>query len=303
MNRSLLMSGLLFLTACGEPFVPFEDVSFLESLPQTDDILLEEVGATASRMEDDCIPSQLLPFSTQMSVNINNITDRLLGLLDKIRSRPITTRAGDTRIWGPYQVDETMALRLTMTYDGEGYDYVMEIGGLASTVGDVVMVGDIVVDAKQQERSGAFTFDFDTWYNFQPESSHHGSIHVQYHRFDAGRQIHADLFDLRSGDTPYGAGLTAQVDYHLGGDGVGLDFADQYNQAGSEAQEHRFLSTRSDGSGAGVGSVVISGGDLGQKESIFSECWNTVLCQVFSQQITPDGGVTTSGNEGLCPLF
>lgn len=303
MNRGVCSAFLLLLTACGEPFVPFEDTPFLESLPETDDVLLEDVDTTSSKLREDCVPSQLLPFSTQMSNNVNGITDRLLGLLDKIRSRPITTRAGDTRIWGPYQVDENMALKLTMTYDGQAYQYVIEIGGLASTVADVVMRGEIQVDPERAERSGAFSFNFDTWYNYQPESDHHGSIQVQYHRYEGGREIYADLNDVRGGDTPYGAGLTAQVDYHSDGGGVWLDFWDKYNLTGSQTSESRWLETWSDLSGAGMGSVEISEGDLGSKKSQFTECWDTARCQVFSEQITPNGDITTVGDNTLCPQF
>jgi len=136
-NCWLGLLGLL-ATACGGNFSN-DDLEFLNALPARTELTAKlpkrqastpaaRVGALADPPGAVGDPSSFYEDTHQASERFNAALEGLLSMLEKIREQPPTTRAPDTRVWGPVEDAEHPGhlLRFVMTRQDGHFDYQLQ---------------------------------------------------------------------------------------------------------------------------------------------------------------------------------
>ncbi len=106
-EHSLLLvpvAALVFLLgACGD--YSNEDLEFMNAVPQSSD-LHADIPAVTSAVElaDE---AELAKQTHTVTTTFNGLADTLVTLVDTVRSYPPTSRAPDSRTWGPFRFDQT----------------------------------------------------------------------------------------------------------------------------------------------------------------------------------------------------
>lgn len=149
-----------------------------------------------------CNPDAYRQQSVEVAQNMNTFVADLLGILDRIRSKPPSERTETTRVWGPAPTDETQTsfYRLSISWDDPSFTYYLFMGKSASYQGDVVMHGWFSPGSTAREGMGEFTFNLAVRYSYLQRGSDSGSVFVTYDTRGTRLAIELHGYELKPPD-------------------------------------------------------------------------------------------------------
>jgi hypothetical protein len=283
---------ILSLLSCAGPITNDflqEDREYLDALPQRDQHrLLGETTVATSEIE-------------AMATSLNASLESLLAWVDAVQGLPPTERDAESRVWGPHIADETGDLywRVTIERVEPGrfaWAFALRVGVLGDWV--VFSSGDYLAGFDPSESQGGFSYDLAPL-QAVGLSEESGSVSVAYD-YIGEHELYAAL----SQD-----GIMGDYWYREADGLSSVWFALPANvDETSQALEDHAVAAQWTGGGAGRLESLTTGGDLGDLQVRYTECWDdtgTVLyaaydCEVCTEPAT--GSIDDCAlSEGLDP--
>lgn len=168
MRLLLPLLGALGLTACGGNWSN-ADLAFVDALPRAADLraqlpasaAAQPLSGSATRRDGLSVgePSAAWAQTRKASADFNGLVDLLLGMVDRVRLLPPTTRTADGRTWGPWpdanNPGTEVQVRITRTAEAT-YGWAIEA---RQGEGDffALLTGDFVSAGAARRGRGALT--------------------------------------------------------------------------------------------------------------------------------------------------
>lgn len=226
----------------------------------------------------------LLTYKTARNIN-RGLRDHL-NLLEDIVAHPPTARHQNKRLWGPWTPalsPVTYLFAIEKTGPGT-FNYLLR--GKAKGTPDQeyrkLFEGRIARGTRPHRGAGIARFYFDHVRSIDPAQNQRGTTEVQ---FDNRNETKIQVTQ-RGVNNAHGGTADAIYQYEQKRDGSGtfrfrfLADIDQGNTKRS-AKEHGLVISRWLTGGAGRADVTLTGGDLGQTQVRFQECWNAQFTRTF----------------------
>jgi hypothetical protein len=251
--------------------------------------------------------AEFYAFTRVVSRDLNGGAAFVLLLVKAVTDYPVTSKEGDTFIWGPWTETLNPAeWRLTVTETSAGtYEWSLEGRRKAEAGAEFEpIVFGTATPGEPGRGTGAFTMDFDTAERLDPVGNDgEGVLDVVYDLDSDPRSITMDWATLQA--TPQGGeeAVTLHYEYAEHSDGSG-DFAfaihGDLDDSGSLWED---ASVRSQWlpTGEGRADVMISGGDLGAIVVEGTECWDAGFGRTYWTD--SQGWAPTEGDAASCPVF
>jgi hypothetical protein len=214
----------------------------------------------------------------------NGGTAWVLILIHTIVEFPVTSVSGDTYTWGPWTASalDSAIYRLDVTANTDGsFDYVF--GGHAKSDATATFLPLISGHANALPASGlgsgTFQLDYDNAHTVDPidNSSYNGKVDATYDL--AAMTVDLTIMTIDANGNPASGQYAYQQTAAGGGD---MTFSVQASLDGNAgAQEDAIVRSRWLSTGAGRSDARLSGGDLGSRQAIASECWDTSFAEVY----------------------
>ena len=303
-KRALLSVALLTLGACGN--YSNEDLEFMNAVPAQDDLVASLPPAPLTTANEAELSAQ-----THKAVrDFNGLIDNVLAYVQAVRSYEPTSRARNSRTWGPAAAtDDDTGLpngwqwRFVMTRNDATttrFDYRMELqpnGAGNAWIAFITGYFDAAVGVRRGE--GSFLVNFAELraggYPFRNDDSNLSFVQVAY----------ANAAFPTSVSMMFGGldGTTVELEYGAQADGSG---ALAFTMTGNLIEQTPAIETldvtaRWLPTGAGRADQVVRSGDGAGLHRV--ECWNAAFVEVYSDKpwLAPDR--RTSGDPSLCPAI
>jgi hypothetical protein len=296
-KRALLMTALLALGACGN--YSNEDLEFMNAVPAQDDLVAYLRPAPLTTTNEAELSAQ-----THKAVrDFNGLIDNVLAYVEAVRSYEPTSRARNSRTWGPAATEDAgWRWRFVMTRDDDTrFDYRMELqpNGAGDDAWIAFITGYFDASVGVRRGNGQFLVDFTTLraagYPFANDDSNLAFVQVAYSTAAFPTSV-AMMFGGVDG-------TTVELAYGAQADGSGaLAFTMTGNLIElTPAIETLDVTARWLPSGAGRADQVVRSGDGAGLHRV--ECWNDAFVEVYSDKpwLAPDR--RTSGDPSLCPAI
>jgi hypothetical protein len=303
-ERKLLATVLLAFAACGN--YSNEDLEFMNAVPAQGDLVANIPPAPLTTTDEAELSAQ----THQAVRNFNGLIDNVLAYIEAVRSYEPTSRARDSRTWGPAAAtDEATGLRngwqwrFVMTRDATAdnrFDYRMELqpdGAGDAWTAFITGYFDAAVGVRRG--NGQFLVDFTDLraqgYPFRADDSNLAFVQVVYSTAAFPTSV---AVTFAGGD-----GTTVELTYGAQADGSG---ALAYTMTGNlieltAAIETLDVTARWLPSGAGRADQVVRAGDGAGLHRV--ECWNDSFVEVYSDKPWLPLDRRTTGDPALCPAI
>ena len=288
---------------------PFEDdLAFVEALPDASTLYVEtpaggddqgssekcsDTNLKTTMNSDGCDPDLLRTWTYETTADVNAFILNVLDLLDRIRSAEPDQRTKNSRIWGPWYLDDLgIYVRLEVIRAEPVFTYDLTLSHYPDRDRDILLSGSWAPGSNAEDGRGEFVFDYDVQSIYFADATQTGTLVVQYDTTGPLLDLRVSAYNLVDPDT--GDIVDNEYAYYREGQGVGYFYfqmlKDVYN-ASDEAntdeeatpkQERISLWSVWDETSAGRSDLQITGGDLG--ETIYSgiECWTPDQNPVYS---------------------
>ncbi|HEX4404651.1 MAG TPA: hypothetical protein VH560_07475 [Polyangia bacterium] len=289
----LPVASLVFLLgACGD--YSNEDLEFMNAVPQSSD-LHADIPAVTSAVElaDE---AELAKQTHTVTTTFNGLADALVTLVDTVRSYPPTSRAPDSRTWGPFRFDQTnlknlnWQMRVVVSRDqvvADRFDYEIDVhkDGNADTDWPTFVggffdsghtarrgVGHLLLDTAKVRAEGLDVSDLGMLDN----------LTIDYDTLDDPLTIDMTIVDLPvAGSADPGAMVVYSYSQTAAGRGE-LIFDLIGNLIAGPAIEDLRVTSQWLTSGAGRATVdVLSGDGAG---ALQTECWNASFVATYNSK-------------------
>jgi hypothetical protein len=290
---------LLAFAACGN--YSNEDLEFMNAVPAQDDLTANIPPAPLTTTDEAELSAQ----THQAVRNFNGLIDGVLAYIEAVRSYEPTSRARDSRTWGPAATDDAIGWqwRFVMTRDASvqgRFDYRMELqpdGAGDAWTAFITGYFDAAVGVRRG--NGQFLVDFTALraegYPFRADDSNLALVQVVYSTADFPTSVAVTFAGVD--------GTTVELTYGAQADGSG---ALAYTMTGNlieltAAIETLDVTARWLPSGAGRADQVVRSGDGAGLHRV--ECWNDSFMEVYSDKPWLPLDRRTTGDPALCPAI
>ncbi|MFL5406996.1 MAG: hypothetical protein ACJ79O_14235 [Myxococcales bacterium] len=293
---------LLACAACGS--LSNEDIAFLSALPRKDDLHVEV--PLPSSAQPACAIGDAADWKRAKATgdDINSAVDKVLGLLDVVRTFPPSQRKKDLRVWGPFPDQqhpgieyEVSILRFPPPPDAKetlAYLYSFEgrrRGGPFRTVIDGFFLG-----GQAKGGQGEVGLHFDAAYALGTNAANdpHGDMTLRYDETSEPRTVQLAVGSLGQG------GLALDpFDYFYAGYANG---SGRFDYVLNDGRTSKVISAFFKASGAGTATITVR---TPLVTAEVSECWDDVACLTFvrdpSSVTNLCGPNTSCGLASACP--
>lgn len=303
-SRPVLLALLLGVAACGN--YSNEDLEFMNAVPARDDLAVNLPPKPLSTTNEAELSAQ-----THDTVRgFNGLLDGVLAYVETVRSYQPTSRASDSRTWGPAAAAHEgtndpngWEWRFVMTRDAgysNTFDYRFDLRPLGdpNALWTAFITGSFDAAVGVRRGNGHFLVDFkslrDRAYPFDNDDGALAAVALTYATAEFPISVSMMFATVE--------GKTAQIDYKAQADGSGaLDFTLVGDFILTSAIETIATTSRWLPSGAGRSDQVIQSGDGAGLHRI--ECWSDAFVETYSDKpwLTADQRMT--GDPSLCPAI
>jgi hypothetical protein len=257
---------------------------FVMLLPQVESSITQENSLTFWRLT-----------RSQVS-QLNTAIADVLAIMDDIRPYPPTTATDDQTIWeltDPINPDDNVAPRFAVSRVTDTlYRYSLAHRNVALDGSWVELLnGDMTLDASQSRTGdGEFELDFNAMATADSTLKRRGQVMITVSSGkDKAHGINLAFTNYVADSTAASTPRNYPVDYLMDTDGSGsFNFSTWINWIGSDLAEQFDIHNRWDDSGAGQVQVVITGGEITDRDldSVeIRECWSSVLGRTYYIQL------------------
>ncbi|HVT07925.1 MAG TPA: hypothetical protein VHO67_10725 [Polyangia bacterium] len=282
-----------------------EDLEYMAAVPTTTELAVELPAAVNTVVE-----AELAKKTHESIKTVNDSLVNVLALVDAVRGNSPTSRAADSRTWGPFDDDKHPGWRweLIVTRDPTAaatFTYRLQTENLAAATDWLVFVSgrfDAAGGAKQG--TGQVTASFSTLaargFPLDPGAAKLADLTIAYQNFDlAGSPIEVSM-TIDSLPDATGDATTLSIVYEILSDRSGeMAFTLTGNLIAGPATEVVVVNSQWLDSGAGVGTLKVASGDgagLAQ-----TECWNSAFAATFNAK--PWAPAEDLGSADACPTL
>lgn len=281
-----------------------EDALFLRAVPGVEDLRTEHPSsrdsdgelvddeASGERGGGDEVWAQIPPQAHGIASGINGHVFGLLGIVDFLRSEPITTRARNRRFWGPYPYEPSGgSVRMLVMRDPESpnlFEYVIAFSWDApedvdeDSAWDAVLVGEFSrgsLDGPLRDGIGAYCFNAEAAAAYDPDWGG-GRMCVEHQRIGDRITLWVELYDWLQVD-----GSRTRLSYyfrHLEDRGGVLEYVTYGDMVGQDGLPERLATrVRWRRGHAGRADLLLSGGSLLGGGVPATECWSSQFLRTF----------------------
>jgi hypothetical protein len=299
------------LAGCGDPYSNRwfeEDELFTSAVPVSGDLVSDTPERDASGARELGQDARAVTFTHVVVREVNRLNAWLLGRLDAVVAREVTTREEDRRIWGPYSWPGRFgrAARLTVErIDDEAFLYVLS--GQDASPAEVVEDGWVPILRGRFDRvgdlrdgSGIFTYDAGAVAQLSGTDAT-GTMTSEYVRAEGFISLYSEFQNWSDGTVD-----ARDWDYYFERyrEGGGLfEFNTEAEVVGgpNSALEGWRLRTRWNSDKSGRADAWVIGGDLaGRVPSV--ECWDTSGARTYYRVGPRDAPIEQEGRPVDCVL-
>jgi len=303
-RRLFLVAGVTAVMAgCGD--YSNEDLLYMSAVPSSSQLAVVLPAAMVTVTQ-----AELAQDAHNGISSVNTMLDEVLGLVDAIRSYEPTSRASNSRTWGPFADSNNRGWqwRLVVTRaDATTFTYELDVENTTATtptwVGFFNGFFDFAGGVKQG--NGSVTADFGALVaaNFPLDSntSQLATLTIDYQNFETpGSPVSVTLTIVRAVPDPNTGVTSAMFKYEILADGSGeIAFTLVGNVIPGSAIETLDLNAQWLSSGAGKATLVVaSGDDAGLTQT---ECWDATFEATYNDK--PWSVTEDAGDPSLCPLL
>lgn len=289
---------LLSLVACGDISngVFAEDADFVAVFPEEERTTLDVPGAVLVDGAKGALGDrpELLTTSLEVALTVNSAIFDILGLVDEVRGIAPSARTRDSRSWGPVpacggdltaEVLRSGASQFDWRFNGSNAAGAADFLTGTHYAGSTVAAGD-----------GAFVWDHAAYGVFCGEDTG-GRLVVDYDN-RTGVDLLVDLDAIRSGSPDVWDGAYAYRFADAEGDFQYLTTYD-FSDDGTSELATVAVRTRWIPDVGGRADAVLTGGDLGDREVLWTQCWGDDLTMGYQHDSL---GLTEDlGDPASCP--
>jgi len=282
-----------------------EDLEYMAAVPTTTELAVELPAAVNGAVE-----AELAKKTHESIKTVNDSLVNVLALVDAVRGTSPTTRASDSRTWGPFRDDKHPGWRweLIVTRDPTApttFTYRLQTENAAAATGWLVFVsGSFDAAGGAKQGSGQVSADFATLaargFPLDAGAAKLADLKIAYQNFDlAGSPIEVSMTMDGLPDAT-GTATTLSIVYEILSDRSGeMAFTLTGNLIAGPATEVVVVNSQWLASGAGAGTLKVASGDgagLAQ-----TECWNSAFAATFNAK--PWAPAEDLGAADACPTL
>jgi hypothetical protein len=273
------------LAACGN--YSNEDLLYMNAVPTSTQLAVVLPAAAPAVTQAELAQSTHGGIAT-----VNTLLDKVLGLIDTIRSNEPTTRAPNVRIWGPFADTNNPGwqwkLEIDRQSDGTTFNYHVDLASEAAPDSwTEFLVGTFDGAGGVKQGNGGVTAKFadvaTAGFPLDADTAQYATLSLTYQNYDTeGSPVSAVLSVVRT--APDKNGITnASFGYEILTDGSGqITFQAAGNIVGGTTTETVTIHAQWLASGAGMATLTITAGtDLGATQT---ECWDTSFEAVYNDK-------------------
>ena len=263
-----------------------EDLLYMSAVPSSSQlaVVLPAAATTVTQAE--------LAQDTHNGIsNVNALLDNVLGLVDTIRSYEPTSRAADSRTWGPFDDSNHPGWRWELVVtrvDTTSFTYHLDVQSTAAGSAPVsFLTGSFDLAGGAKQGNGGVTAHFadvaTAGFPIDPSTVQYDTLSLTYQNFDTpGSPVSAMLTLVRTVPDKNGL-MTGSFSYEILTDGSGqITFLLAGNIVGGTGTEMVTIHAQWLANGAGMATQTIeAGADVGL---IQTECWDATFEATYNDK-------------------